>query len=92
MVHYDLVETLPKESLNGSQYVAVFTYNFPRKSWVYFMKAKSKTLDQFKVLQVQVESEIGDKFLMLRTDYGGEHTSMFFKEYCAKFGIKRQLA
>ena len=65
----------------------MFTNDFSRKSFVYFMKAKSETLDKFELYTTQVKAKIGEKILMLRTNHNVEYTSKMFKEYCALLGI-----
>jgi transposase InsO family protein len=38
-----------------------------------------------------VENAIGRKIKVLRSDNGGEYTGKYFKEFCAKAGIKKEL-
>ena len=35
-------------SLNNFRYFIIFTDDYPRKSWVYFLKSKDQTLGKFK--------------------------------------------
>lgn len=39
LVHSDLVGPLHVQSLSGSRYICVFTDDYSRKSWTYFLKA-----------------------------------------------------
>ena len=69
----------------------VFTDDFSRKSWTYFLKRKSETFEKFKVFKYMIELETGNKIGVLRTDRGGEFTSTLFKQYCLDNGIQREL-
>jgi hypothetical protein len=52
---------------------------------------KSSALDHFKKFRSMVEKETGEMIACLRTDRGGEFTSIDFRNYCEENGIKRQL-
>ena len=43
LVHADLCGLMNIESLRGSYYFLLFTNDFSRMSWVYFLKSKSET-------------------------------------------------
>lgn len=61
LVHSDLVGPLPVQSLHGSKYICVFTDDYPRKSWTYFLKAKSEAYEKFRVFREMVENETRGK-------------------------------
>nr|AFP55578.1 copia-type polyprotein [Rosa rugosa] len=54
-------------------------------------REKSETFTMFKQYKNLVEKETGLSILCLRTDRGGEFTSIEFNEFCKSSGIKRQL-
>jgi hypothetical protein len=54
------------------------------------LAAKSDTLAAVKLFQARVEVETGRKLRVLRTDNGGEFTSVEFESYCAERGVTRQ--
>jgi transposase InsO family protein len=72
-------------------YILTFIDDFSRKTWIYFLLNKSSALDQFKNFRSMVEKETGETIVCLRTDRGGEFTSLDFRNYCEENGIKRQL-
>jgi transposase InsO family protein len=89
-LHSDLMGPL-NTSLGGSRYILVFTNDFSRKSWTFFLKSKSETFGTFRSLKSLIESETGNKVRILRTDHGGEYLSNEFNLYCKDNGIKREL-
>ena len=91
LVHSDLVGPLPKQSLHGSKYICVFTDNYSKKSWVYFLKAKSEAYDKFIIFRELVEKETRKEIKTLRTDRGREFLSTNFIRFCERNGIRRQL-
>ena len=90
-VHSDLMGPIQQKSLGGSRYVLVFTDDFSRKSWTYFLKCKSETFEKFKLFKTRIELETGNKIATIRTDRGGEYTSNIFTQYCLDNGIRREL-
>jgi transposase InsO family protein len=58
--------------------------------WVTLLAAKSDTLATVKQFQARVEVESGRRLRVLRTDNGGEFTSVEFETYCADHGVQRQ--
>jgi hypothetical protein len=57
--------------------------------WLALLSAKSDTLVALKKFQVKVEVETGWRLRVLRTDKGGEFTSVEFEMYCAEHGVER---
>ena len=51
LVHVDLCGPMSVESFGGSKYFLMFTDDYSRMSWLYFLKFKSKTFDYFKNLR-----------------------------------------
>ncbi|XP_023513203.1 uncharacterized protein LOC111777714 [Cucurbita pepo subsp. pepo] len=62
-----------------------------RKVCLYFLAEKFEALTIFKSFKNHVEKEIGDFIRCLRTDRGGEFTSLEFNNFCKTNGISRQL-
>ena len=67
-IHSDLIGPMQETSLGGSRYTLVFTDDYSRKGWVYFLKSKDETLTKFREFQCRIESETGNKIQILRTD------------------------
>ena len=69
-------------------YYVSFIDDFPRKTWIYFLRKKSKVFDRFKEFKALVENQIEKQIKALRTDNGGEFCRNEFEEFC-KCGIER---
>ena len=65
--------------------------NFSRKTWTYFLHAKSKAFDCFKNFCAMMTTETRRRVKALRTDRGGEFCSNEFIKFCEEKGIRRQL-
>lgn len=91
LVHADLCGPMKTESLGGSRYFLLFTDDFSRMSWVYFLKMKSEAFENFRKFKVMVEKQSGKILKCLRTDRGGEFTSREFVDFCDENGIRREL-
>ena len=48
LIHSDICGPMSSPSLSGYLYCVLFIDDHSRKSWIYFLKAKSETLDRFK--------------------------------------------
>lgn len=91
LVHADLCGPMRTESLGGSRYFLLFTDDYSRMSWVYFLQLKSETFENFKKFKALVEKQSGKDLKVLRTDRGGEFISKEFASFCDEEGIKREL-
>ncbi|GKD43000.1 retrovirus-related pol polyprotein from transposon TNT 1-94, partial [Tanacetum coccineum] len=91
LVHADLCGPITPISNSKKRYVITFTDDFSRKTWIYFLAEKSEAFATFKFYKVKVEKETGAFVRALRTDRGGEFTSLEFKSFCNENGIQRQL-
>ena len=69
-------------SLNNSAYFILFIDDYSRMTRVYFLKTKSQAFSEFKRFKSLVETQSGEKILMLRTDNGGEFESQHFEDFC----------
>jgi transposase InsO family protein len=54
------------------------------------LKTKDGVLVRFQEFISQVENLTGRKIKVLRSDNGGEYTSMDFNDFCIEVGIKRE--
>jgi transposase InsO family protein len=77
-------------SLGGSIYFLTFIDDYSRKTWVYFLKHKSKTFDKFKEFNALVEKQSGLSIKILRSDGGGEYKSNALLEYWRHHGINKK--
>ena len=89
-IHTDLMGLMQQNSLGGSRYIVVFTDDFSRKSWVYFLKSKGETLTKFRHFKNQIETETGNSIQVLCSDKGSEYLSNEFSTFCKDNGIRRE--
>nr|XP_028952473.1 uncharacterized protein LOC114822304 [Malus domestica] len=61
------------------------------KANVYFLRNKSEVFGIFKKFKSTVELQSGYRLKKLRSDRGGEYTSVEFREFCEEMGMERQL-
>ncbi|GJW34319.1 pol polyprotein [Tanacetum coccineum] len=57
--------------------------------YVYLLKSKDEAIDKFVLYKTEVESQLGRKIRVVRSDRGGEYVSPF-TEICAKHGIRHE--
>ena len=77
-------------SFSGYSYCLTFINDYSRKTWIYFLKAKSKVFERFREFKTLVENQTGKKIRVLRTYKGGEYTSNECMDYCLAEGIKKE--
>jgi hypothetical protein len=88
-IHSDVWGPSPTISYGGSSYFVTFIDDFSRKVWIHMLKTKVDVFTVFKQFRALVEKSTGRSIKCLRTDNGGEFTSMEFENYCKEFGIDR---
>lgn len=91
MVHSDICGPITPTSNGNKRYFISFIDDYSRKTWVYFLQAKSEAFATFKSFKALVENEAGRAIKVLRTDRGGEFNSQEFSNFCEMNGIRRQL-
>ena len=74
---------------NSSWYFLIFTYDYSRKSWFYFLKAKYQTLGKIKEWKTMVEKQTSKQVKCLITDNGLEFCNEKFNNFCKEHGITR---
>uniref|UniRef100_A0A2N9HLU0 Uncharacterized protein n=1 Tax=Fagus sylvatica TaxID=28930 RepID=A0A2N9HLU0_FAGSY len=89
LIHSDVWQA-PVLSLGGAKYFVSFIDDYSRRCWVYPIKNKADVFSVFKIFKARVELESEKKIKCLRTDNGGEYTSVEFDSFCQQEGIKRQ--
>jgi hypothetical protein len=90
-IHSNVWGPMPSLSLSGCLYYVIFIDYFSRKCWIYFLKSKSDTFDNFKEYKAFIEKQTGKHIRILITNNGGEFESLQFEYFCKSKGIKRQL-
>ena len=90
LVHSYVCGPMSVHSFSGNNYFVTFIDDYCRKTWIYFLKAKSEVFERFREFKTLVENQTGKKIRVLRTDNEGEYTSNEFMEYCSTKGIKKE--
>ena len=91
LVHGDLCGPILPATPGGRKYFLLLVDDMSRHMWIRLLTSKHEAATAIKQFQAGVETETGRKLMALRTDHGGEFTSVEFMEYCADRGVKRQL-
>ncbi|KAI5344111.1 hypothetical protein L3X38_011988 [Prunus dulcis] len=91
LIHSDICGPMQTVTKAGNRFFLTFIDDCTRMCWVYFLRHKSEALCVFKKFKATVELQSGYKLKQLRSDRGGEYTSMEFERFCDNAGIERQL-
>ena len=91
LIHMDICGPISPPTLGGNRYFLLLIDDFSRLIWVAMLHNKSDALEAFKKFKALAETEKGGKLKAVRTDRGGEFTSMEFSNFCISNGIKRDL-
>ena len=75
LVHSDLCGPLLYASFSGFKYSLTFIDDYSRRTWVYFLKHKTKVLNMFLAYKALVEKQYDHQILKLRSDNGGEYVN-----------------
>ena len=59
LIHSKICGPMSSPSLSGCLYYVLFIDYHSRKSWIYFLKAKSETFDRFKEFKALIENQTG---------------------------------
>jgi transposase InsO family protein len=89
LIHTKKFGPMIVDSLSEYFYYFLFINDHSRKTWIYFLKTKDGVLAIFQEFKAQFENLTGRKIKVLRSDNGGEYTSMDFNYFCIEVGIKR---
>ena len=91
LIHADICGPITPTSNNNKRYILLFTDDYSRKTWVYFLVEKLKAFSSFKSFKSMAEKQKCLFVKCLRTDRGGEFISNEFNDFCKHNGIKRQM-
>ncbi|WVZ92975.1 hypothetical protein U9M48_039002 [Paspalum notatum var. saurae] len=91
LVHGDLCGPISPATHGGRKYFLLLVDDTTRFMWLRLLSSKDEAPEAIKHFQAKVEVETGNKLKVLRTDRGGEFTSVEFGRYCADEGVERHL-
>jgi hypothetical protein len=87
LVHGDLYGPVTPPTPVGNTYFLLLVDDMSRYMWLTLLRSKAHAPAAIMSFQAKVERETGKKLKVLRTDNGGEFTSVQFGQYCAGEGI-----
>lgn len=90
LIHSDVMGPMETSSIGNAKYILNFVDDFSKKTFVYFLKAKSDVLETFKSFKALVEKQTDQKIVKFRSDNGTEYRSKLFEDFCKKEGIQHQ--
>ncbi|CAL9012443.1 unnamed protein product [Prunus brigantina] len=91
LIHSDICGPMQTITLGGNRYFLTFIDDHTRMCWVFFLQHKSQAFNIFKRFKNMVELQSGYQIKKLRSDRGGEYTSLEFSKFCEEMGLERQL-
>ena len=89
LVHSD-VWTSPCMSRENHKYFVTFIDEKSKYTWLTLLPTKDRVLEAFTNFQNYVTNHFNAKIKILRSDNGGEYTSLAFKQHLNKHGIIHQ--
>ena len=89
LVHGDLCGPITPTTDGGRRHFLLLVDDYNRYMWLQLLKSKDEVAEAIKKFKARVEAESGKKLRVLRTDRGGEFTSVDFAAYCTDQGVVR---
>ena len=87
LVHGDLCRPITPAINGGQRYFLLLVDDCSRYMWLQLLTSKDEAAVEIKKFKTRTEAESGKKLRVLRTDRGGEFTSVEFATYCADQGV-----
>jgi transposase InsO family protein len=91
LVHGDICGPITPMTPSGNHYFLLLVDDMSRYMWLCLLASKDQAPTAIRRFKAAAELESGHKLKVLRTDRGGEFTSVEFGAYCAEEGVQRQL-
>ena len=83
LVHGDICGPITPATNDGRRYFLLLVEDCSRYMWLQLLTSKDEAVAAIKKFKTRAEVESGKKLRVLRTDRGGEFTSVEFAAYCA---------
>ena len=87
LVHGDLCGTITLATNGGRRYFLLLVDDCSRYMWLQLLTSKDEAAAAIKKFKMRAEAESGKKLHVLRTDRGGEFTSVEFAAYYVDQGV-----
>ncbi|BFG32908.1 hypothetical protein CerSpe_191820 [Prunus speciosa] len=91
LIHSDICGPMQITTPAGNRFFLTFIDDHTRMCWVFFQQHKSQAFNIFTRFKNMVELQSGYQIKKLRSDRGGEYTSLEFSKFCENTGMERQL-
>lgn len=89
LVHDDICGPISPTTPSGNRYFLLLVDDMSRYMWLRLVASKDQAPVVIRRFKAAAEVESGRKLKVLRTDRGGEFTSVEFGAYCAEEGVQR---
>ena len=89
LVHGDLCGPITPATCGGRWYFLLLMDDCSRYMWLQLLTSKDEATVAIKKFKTRAEAESGKKLHVLRTNRGGEFTSVEFAAYCMNQGVVR---
>jgi hypothetical protein len=90
LIHSDIMGPFPHPSISKARYVLIFVDDLSHFTWIVFLRKKSEVFQHLKDLKALIETQLGKKIKVLRTDKGGEYVNIEIQKLCHEVGIQMQ--
>ncbi|KAI3795382.1 hypothetical protein L1987_38034 [Smallanthus sonchifolius] len=90
LLHMDLFGPTNIMSMGKKSYCLVITDDYPRFSWVYFLRTKDETAEILKSYILRIENQSNQKVKIIRCDQGTEFKNHTLNCFYERKGIERQ--
>ncbi|GJT59508.1 retrovirus-related pol polyprotein from transposon TNT 1-94 [Tanacetum coccineum] len=77
MVHTGICDLKSLPTKGGNKYFITFIDDCTKYCYVYLLKSKDEAIGKFVLYKTEVESQLGKKIKVVRSDRGGEYVSPF---------------
>nr|GEV20355.1 putative ribonuclease H-like domain-containing protein [Tanacetum cinerariifolium] len=91
-LHMDLFGPTFVKSLSKKSYCLVFTNDYNRFTWVFFLATKDETSLILKTFITGLENQLSLKLKVIRSDNGTEFKNFDLNQFCGMKGIKREFS
>ena len=90
-VHSDVAGPMEMTGLGGHLYYVTFIDDFTHLTVTYLMANKGEVFNRFREYHQMATANFNTKLACLRSDGGGEYTSIQMREYLKQYGIRHEI-
>lgn len=90
-MHMNLCSLMSTLSLSRSKYFINFIDDFSKRTFIFFLKVRSETLNVFKIDRKEAKNQIDQKIKVFIFVQGGEFISRVVVRFCEEQGIQKTI-